>query len=129
MLPLDTQLVNLPEILVLEHTRLHSVEILPDEIRMLRFRNNGSSAGHTPDEGDLGGGTVAFMRDLGDQGVLQERGFVVVSAGGVSGVRAREGGVSGDVDAVFAVQGQEGGLGEVRVEFHLVDGGRVGGMV
>lgn len=113
------------KILIVQLTLQRPV-VLGNPLLMAALRNHARAPAHAPHQRDLRRGAVSLLSDSRDDFVLEQLRWV---ARVIRGVRPRERRVARDVDAVLLVPRDPVALLQVRVQFHLVHGGRMRGMV
>jgi hypothetical protein len=93
---------------------------------MAAFRNHAGSTVHAPHQSNLRRRAVAFLANGGNHLVLEQLRRLAWSIGRISTSERR---IASDVNAVLLVPRDPVALLQVRVQFHLVDGGRMAGVV
>lgn len=100
--------------------------VLGDPLLMAALRNHTRAPAHAPHQRDLRRRTVPFLSNRRHDLVLEQLRRI---AGVIRGVGTCKRRVARDVDAVLLVPRDPVALLQVRVQFHLVHGGRVRGVV
>jgi len=90
------------------------------------LRNHTGATVHAPHQSDLRRRAVAFLGNSGDHLVLEQLRRLAWCIGRVS---TSEGRVASNMDAMLLVPRDPLTLLQVRVQFHLMDGGRMAGVV
>lgn len=112
--------INLLDVLGLELEVAFQVGL--NAARGLGLGDDGAAVGDAPGQRHLCAAlVVVFLADFDEGGVLDQ--LADAFAGAVVFVLVAKGGVLRDVDVVLLVEGVEGVLGEVGVDFDLVGGG------
>lgn len=119
------QIVHLSEILIFQFALKRTV-ILLDKFSMTALGNHARTTSHTPNQRHLRRRAVTLLSDGLDDFVVEELWRL---AWRVRRIGASEGRVACDMDAVVFVPFEPVPLLQVRVEFHLVHGGMVGGVL
>lgn len=117
--------IHLCEVLVFQ-LALQRPEVLSNPLPMTALGNHARAPPHAPNQRDLRRRTASLLSNRRDDLVLKQLRRVT---GSIRGVRPRERRVARDVDAVLLVPRDPVTLLQVRVQFHLVHGGRVGCVV